>query len=73
MKKRDLIYYCGASGIFIVVILLLIYLANNSVPAENKDIFVSITGMIVGSYTLNYLNLIAQMKKVLVSIWMNLS
>lgn len=49
MKKRDLIYYCGASGIFIVVILLLIYLANNSVPAENKDIFVSITGMIVGS------------------------
>lgn len=49
MRKRDLIYYCGASGIFIVVILLLIYLANNSVPAENKDIFVSITGMIVGS------------------------
>lgn len=49
MKKRDLIYYCGASGIFIVVILLLIYLANNSVPSENKDIFVSITGMIVGS------------------------
>ena len=49
MKKRDLIHYCGAAGIFIMVVLLLLYLANNSIPAENKDIFVSITGMIVGS------------------------
>ena len=32
-----------------MVILLLLYLANNSIPADNKDIFVSITGMIVGS------------------------
>lgn len=49
MKKRDLIHYCGAAGIFLMVILLLLYLANNSIPADNKDIFVSITGMIVGS------------------------
>lgn len=49
MKKRDLIHYCGAAGIFVMVVLLLLYLANNSIPAENKDIFVSITGMIVGS------------------------
>jgi len=49
VKKRDLIHYCGAAGIFIMVVLLLLYLANNSIPAENKDIFVSITGMIVGS------------------------
>ncbi len=49
MKKRDLIHYCGAAGIFIMVVLLLLYLANNSIPADNKDIFVSITGMIVGS------------------------
>lgn len=49
MKKKDLIHYSGAAGIFILVVLLLLYLANNSIPAENKDIFVSITGMIVGS------------------------
>ena len=49
MKSRDLIHYCGAAGIFLMVILLLLYLANNSIPSDNKDIFVSITGMIVGS------------------------
>jgi hypothetical protein len=49
MRKKDLIHYSGAAGIFILVVLLLLYLANNSRPSENKDIFVSITGMIVGS------------------------
>ena len=49
MNKRDLIHYFGAAGIFLMVILLLLYLANNSIPSDNKDIFVSITGMIVGS------------------------
>ena len=52
MRKKDLIHYIGAAGIFILVVLLLLYLANNSIPAENKDIFVSITGMIVGSLSL---------------------
>jgi len=49
MKKRDLIHYLGATGIFVLVIFLLLYLANNTIPSDNKDIFVSITGMIVGS------------------------
>ena len=49
MKKKDLIHYSGAAGIFILVIFLLLYLANNTIPAENKDIIVSIVGMIVGS------------------------
>jgi hypothetical protein len=49
MKKKDLIHYSGAAGIFVLVILLLLYLANNSIPKENKDIIVSIVGMIVGS------------------------
>ena len=49
MKKKDILHYSGAAGIFLMVILLLLYLANNSIPADNKDIFVSITGMIVGS------------------------
>ena len=49
MKKKDLIHYSGAAGNFVLVILLLLYLANNSIPKENKDIIVSIVGMIVGS------------------------
>ena len=49
MRKKDIIHYCGAAGIFLMVVLLLLYLANNSIPADNKDIVVSITGMIVGS------------------------
>jgi len=49
MKKKDLIHYCGAAGIFIVVILLLMYLAKNSIPLENKDIFVSIVGTLNAS------------------------
>ena len=49
MKKKDIVHYSGAAGIFILVIGLLLYLANNSIPKENKDIIVSIVGMIVGS------------------------
>tara|TARA_B110000908_G_C10121319_1_gene387742 strand:- start:354 stop:725 length:372 start_codon:yes stop_codon:yes gene_type:complete len=49
MKKKDLIHYSGAAGIFVIVVLLLLYLANNEVPQNNKDLFVSIVGMIVGS------------------------
>lgn len=49
MKTKDLIHYSGAAAIFLLVILLLLYLANNSIPSDNKDIIVSIVGMIVGS------------------------
>jgi hypothetical protein len=49
MRKKEILHYSGAAGIFLMVILLLLYLANNSIPSDNKDIFVSITGMIVGS------------------------
>ena len=49
MKKKDIVHYSGAAGIFILVIFLLLYLANNTIPNENKDIIVSIVGMIVGS------------------------
>lgn len=49
MKKKDILHYSGAAGIFLLVIMLLLYLANNSIPKENKDIIVSIVGMIVGS------------------------
>lgn len=49
MRKRDLIHYGGAVGIFLLVVFILLYLANNQIPSDNKDIIVSITGMIVGS------------------------
>ena len=49
MKKKDIVHYSGAAGIFVLVIFLLLYLANNTIPTENKDIIVSIVGMIVGS------------------------
>ena len=47
--KKDLRHYIGAAGIFLLVIALLLFLSFYQIPRENKDIFVSIIGMIVGS------------------------
>lgn len=49
MTKKELRHYLGAAGVFILVIGLLLFLAFNDIPQANKDIFVSIIGMIVGS------------------------
>ena len=46
--KKDLRHYIGAAGIFLLVIALLLFLSFYQIPRENKDIFVSIIGMIVG-------------------------
>tara|TARA_B100000963_G_C22593291_1_gene656560 strand:+ start:1325 stop:1705 length:381 start_codon:yes stop_codon:yes gene_type:complete len=48
-RSKDVRHYVGAVGIFSLVIGLLIFLSLKQIPAENKDIFVSIVGMIVGS------------------------
>jgi|TARA_A100001391_G_scaffold80128_1_gene52144 ABC-type enterochelin transport system permease subunit len=48
-RSKDIRHYVGAVGIFSLVIGLLIFLSLKQIPAENKDIFVSIVGMIVGS------------------------
>ena len=48
-RSTDIRHYVGAVGIFSLVIGLLIFLSLKQIPAENKDIFVSIVGMIVGS------------------------
>jgi len=42
-------HYAGAAGIFVIVILLLLFLSYNQIPSENKDLFVSIVGVISGS------------------------
>jgi ABC-type enterochelin transport system permease subunit len=49
MKNKDLRHYIGAAGVFILVVGLMLFLAFNDIPSANKDIFVSIIGMIVGS------------------------
>jgi len=49
MKNKDLRHYAGAAGVFILVVGLMLFLAFNDIPSANKDIFVSIIGMIVGS------------------------
>tara|TARA_R100001443_G_scaffold13529_1_gene23528 strand:+ start:4366 stop:4758 length:393 start_codon:yes stop_codon:yes gene_type:complete len=49
MNKKEILHYAGAAMIFAMVIFLLLYLANYQIPNANKDIFVSIIGMIVGS------------------------
>ena len=47
--SRELRYYAGAIGIFALVIGLLLFLSFYQIPSDNKDVFISITGMIVGS------------------------
>ena len=47
--KNDLRHYAGAAGIFILIIFLLLFISFNEVPPVNKDIFVTVTGMVVGS------------------------
>lgn len=48
-RERDIRHYAGATVIFTLVIGLLLFLSFFQIPVENKDIFVSIVGMIVGS------------------------
>jgi len=48
-ELKDIRHYAGAAGIFLVVILLLLFLSYNQIPSENKDLFVSIVGVISGS------------------------
>lgn len=49
MRNKEIRHYMGAAGVFILVVGLMLFLAFNDIPQSNKDIFVSIIGMIVGS------------------------
>jgi hypothetical protein len=60
MNKKEILHYAGAAMIFSMVIFLLLYLANYQIPSTNKDIFVSITGMIVGSLSVVIYSLIGR-------------
>ncbi len=48
-NTKDLRHYVGAAGIFLLIIFLLLFLSFNQIPPVNKDVFVSIVGMMVGS------------------------
>ena len=48
-RSKDIRHYVGAVGVFMLVIGLLVFLSVHQIPKDNKDIFVSIVGMIVGS------------------------
>ena len=60
MKQKEILHYSGAAMIFLMIVFLLLYLANNEIPSSNKDIFVSITGMIVGSLSVVIYSLIGR-------------
>lgn len=47
--QKDIRHYIGAAGIFLLIIFLLLFLSFNQIPPVNKDVFVSIVGMMVGS------------------------
>ena len=46
---KELRHYIGAIGIFVFVIGILVFLSFHQIPNMNKDVVVSIIGMIVGS------------------------
>jgi len=58
--KRDLRHYLGASGIFILIVMLLLFLAFIEIPPVNKDLFVAIVGTLVSSLGLVVYTIIGQ-------------
>jgi len=59
-EKRDLRHYIGASGVFILIILILLFLSFNEIPPVNKDIVVSIVGILVASLGMVVYTIIGQ-------------
>ena len=57
---KEIRHYIGAIAIFIFVIGILIFLAFNEIPSMNKDVVVSIIGMIVGSLSVVIMTVIGR-------------
>jgi len=57
---KEIRHYLGAIAIFIFVIGILIFLAFNEIPSMNKDVVVSIIGMIVGSLSVVIMTVIGR-------------
>jgi len=57
---KELRNYIGAGIIFIFVIGILVFLSYNEIPSVNKDVIVSIIGMIVGSLSVVIMTIIGR-------------
>ena len=57
---KELRNYVGAAGVFVFVIGILIFLSFNEIPSVNKDVIVSIIGMIVGSLSVVIMTIIGR-------------
>ena len=59
-RAKDIRHYVGAIGIFIFVVGILTFLSFHEIPTVNKDIIVSIIGMIVGSLSVVIMTVIGR-------------
>ena len=57
---KEIRHYVGAIGIFMFVVGILIFLSYNEIPSVNKDVIVSIIGMIVGSLSVVIMTVIGR-------------
>jgi ABC-type enterochelin transport system permease subunit len=57
---KELRHYIGAIGIFVFVIGILVFLSFHQIPNMNKDVVVSIIGMIVGSLSVVIMTVIGR-------------
>jgi len=57
---KDIRHYIGAAGIFLLMVGLLLFLSFFEVPSDNKDIFVSIVGMIAATLSVVIYTLIGR-------------
>ena len=58
--QRDVRHYAGASGIFLLIVLLLVFLSFVEIPPVNKDLFVAIVGTLVSSLGMVVYTIIGQ-------------
>ena len=57
---KEIRHYEGAIGIFLFVVGILVFLSYNEIPNMNKDVVVSIIGMIVGSLSVVIMTVIGR-------------
>ena len=58
--RKEIRHYLGASGIFILIVALLLFLSFIEIPPVNKDLFVAIVGTLVSSLGMVVYTIIGQ-------------
>ena len=58
--QKDIRHYLGAAGIFILIVMLLLFLSFVEIPPVNKDLFVAIVGTLVSSLGMVVYTIIGQ-------------